>query len=70
MLNLIDRSVSDIINSSMSYVATFGDKLYYTNCNTHTVTCCDLHGTTQWEFKNNCVLPVMVVSMEIVVMTF
>ena len=59
MLNLSDESVSYLINSNMSgvyYVATFGDKLYYTNCDTHTVTCCDLHGTTQWEFKDNRVL--------------
>jgi DNA-binding beta-propeller fold protein YncE len=59
MLNLSDRSVSDIINSSMygvDYVATSGDKLYYTNTNTNTVICCDLHGTTQWEFKDNSVL--------------
>ena len=59
MLNLSDRSVSDIISSNMSnvcYVATSGDKLYYTNTNTNTVTCCDLHGTTQWEFKDNRVL--------------
>jgi DNA-binding beta-propeller fold protein YncE len=59
MLNLSDKSVSDIISSSMSgvyYVATSEDKLYYTNINTHTVTCCDLHGTTQWEFKDKCVL--------------
>jgi DNA-binding beta-propeller fold protein YncE len=58
MLNLSDRSVSDIISSSMSgvdYVATSGDKHYYTN--TNTVTCCDLHGTIQWEFKDNRVLP-------------
>ena len=55
MLNLSDRSVSDIISSNMSnvcYVATSGDKLYYTNTNTNTVTCCDLHGTTQWQFKD------------------
>jgi hypothetical protein len=59
MLNLDVRSVSDIISISMSYVyyvATSGDKLYYTNTNTHTVTCCDLHGTTQWEFKDERVL--------------
>ena len=59
MLNLSDRSVIDIISSDMTcvcYVATSGDKLYYTNCNTHTVTCCDLHGTTQWEFKDERVL--------------
>jgi DNA-binding beta-propeller fold protein YncE len=60
MLNLSDKSVTDIIKSEMSgvyYVATSGDKLYYTNLNTHTVTCCELHGTTQWEFKNIRVLP-------------
>jgi hypothetical protein len=59
MLNLNDKSVSDIINRDMSYViylATFGDKLYYTNWKTHTVTCCDLQGTTQWEFKDERVL--------------
>ena len=59
MLNLNDKSVSDIINRDMScveYVATFGDKLYYTNRKTHTVTCCDLQGTTQWEFKDERVL--------------
>jgi DNA-binding beta-propeller fold protein YncE len=59
MLSLSDKSVSDIINSDMSnfyYVATFGDKLYYTSWNTHTVTCCDLHGTTQWEFNDERVL--------------
>jgi hypothetical protein len=31
-------------------------KLYYTNRITHTVTCCDLQGTTQWEFKDERVL--------------
>jgi DNA-binding beta-propeller fold protein YncE len=59
MLNLSDRSVSEIISSDISgvnYVAISGDKLYYTNANTHTVTCCDLHGTTQWEFKDSRVL--------------
>ena len=59
MLNFNDKSVSDFINSDMSsvyYVATSGDKFYYTNWNTHTVTCCDIHGTTQWEFKDDRVL--------------
>jgi hypothetical protein len=59
MLNLSDNSVSNVISNTMSgvfYVATSGDKLYYTNNNTHTVTCCDLHGTTQWEFNDNHVL--------------
>jgi DNA-binding beta-propeller fold protein YncE len=59
MFNLNDKSISDIINSNMTgvyYVATSGDKLYYTNTDTHTVTCCDLHGTTQWEFNDKRVL--------------
>ena len=59
MFNLNDKSISNVINSDMSgvyYVATSGDKLYYTNTNTHFVTCCDLHGTTQWKFKNERVL--------------
>jgi WD40 repeat protein len=59
MLNLNDKSKSNVINSNMTgvdYVATSGDKLYYANNNTHTVTCCDLHGTTQWEFKDGRVL--------------
>ena len=59
MLNLSDKSVSNIINSKLSYVcyvATSGGKLYYTGHKIHTVTCCDLHGTTQWEFKDDIVL--------------
>jgi sugar lactone lactonase YvrE len=59
MFNLNDKSKSNVINSSMLgvyYVATSGDKLYYANINTDTVTCCDLHGTTQWEFKDTHVL--------------
>ena len=59
MINLSDKSVNDIINSKMSYadyVATSRDKLYYTTHVKHTVTCCDLRGTTQWEFKDAPVL--------------
>jgi hypothetical protein len=51
MLNLSDKSFTDIIQSNMSivyYLAIFGDKLYFTDYFTHTVTCCDLHSTTQW----------------------
>jgi sugar lactone lactonase YvrE len=40
----------------VDYVATSGDKLYYTSFYTGAVTCCDLHGTTQWEFKDQRVL--------------
>ena len=56
MLNLSDKSVSDIISINVYwvyYVATSSDKFYYTNFNIHTVTWCDLHGTTQWEFKDD-----------------
>ena len=59
MLNLSDKSVSDIIQSNMSsvyYVAASGDKLYYTNVKTDTVTCCNLQGTTQWEFNDKLIL--------------
>ena len=55
MISLIDKSVSDIITIDMNYVdyvATSGDKLYYTNLYTHTVTCCDLHDTIQWKFND------------------
>ena len=59
MFNLNDKSISSVINSDMSgvyYVATSGYKLYYKNYDTHFVTCCDLHGTTQWEFNDDRVL--------------
>jgi hypothetical protein len=59
MLNLSDNSVSDIINRDMPfvyYVATSEGKLYYTNYQNHTVTCCDLHGTILWEFNGEHVL--------------
>jgi hypothetical protein len=59
MLNLSDTSVSEITNSEMFYIyciATSGEKLYYTNCKSDTVTCCNLDGTTQWEFKDERVL--------------
>ena len=42
--------------SDLDYVATSRDKLYYTTFYKHTVTCCDLHGTTQWQFKDERVL--------------
>ena len=59
ILNLSERYVSDIISCYMAgvyHIATSGDKLYYTNSNTHAVKCCDLHGTTQWEFNDKRVL--------------
>jgi DNA-binding beta-propeller fold protein YncE len=59
MLSFSDKSVSDIISSNKSnvyYVATSGDKLYYTSWDTDIVTCCNLHGTKQWEFTDERVL--------------
>jgi DNA-binding beta-propeller fold protein YncE len=59
MVNLNDKSISNIIKSNMNgvyYLAISGAILYYANVNAHTVTCCDLHGTTQWKFKNERVL--------------
>ena len=50
MLSLSDKSVSDIINSERStvkYVATSVDKLYYPGYCTCTVRCCDLYGIAQ-----------------------
>ena len=41
--------------SSVDYVATSRDKLYYTTHHKHSVTCCDLRGTTQWEIKDELV---------------
>ena len=58
-VNITDKSVCDIINRDMTcayYVAASEDKLYYTNYQTQTVTCCDLHGTTQWEINSERVL--------------
>jgi hypothetical protein len=59
MLNLSDQSVCDIINFGTWHtgrVATSGYKLYYTNGIFDTVTCCDLHGTTHWEFRDENIL--------------
>ena len=59
MLDLSDKSVSDIIISDKFrafYVATSGDKLYYINRYNDTVTCCNLHGTTEWEFTDKRVI--------------
>ena len=38
--------------SGVYYVATFGDNRNYTNTDAHTVTCCDIHDSTKWEFKD------------------
>lgn len=42
--------------SSYSYIAAFANKLYYTNKNIHTVTCCDMTGRELRTFKDKSVL--------------
>ncbi|CAG2213998.1 unnamed protein product [Mytilus edulis] len=39
-----------------SYITAFEDKLYYTNRQHHTVTCCDMKGTNLWTFKKTSIL--------------
>jgi hypothetical protein len=40
----------------LSISITSGDKLYYINHYNDTVTCCNLHGTTEWEFTDKRVI--------------
>ncbi|XP_063404186.1 uncharacterized protein LOC134687657 [Mytilus trossulus] len=59
MISLSDESITNVSNNKIthcSYVATFGDKLLYTNCNDHSVTCCDYHGYILWTFCDKSVL--------------
>ncbi|CAG2248363.1 unnamed protein product [Mytilus edulis] len=59
MINLNDESIVNITKTKLplwSYVATFGDKIFYTNCNDDSVTCIDFQGNIQWVFKNERVL--------------
>ncbi|CAC5397610.1 unnamed protein product [Mytilus coruscus] len=59
MINLSDESTTNVINnipSSIAYVTTFGDKLFYTNCDNDSVTCCDYHGNIVWTFCDTSVL--------------
>ncbi|CAC5379973.1 unnamed protein product [Mytilus coruscus] len=39
-----------------AYVTAFADKLFFTNGNKNSVTCCDYHGNTLWSFRNTSVL--------------
>ncbi|CAG2216948.1 unnamed protein product [Mytilus edulis] len=53
MISLSDESVTNVINTKLSnfaYVTTFGDKLFYTNSDNDSVTCCDYHGNILWTF--------------------
>ncbi|XP_071136151.1 chromosome partition protein Smc-like [Mytilus edulis] len=53
MISLKDESITNVTSNKLSvfsYVATFRDKLFYTNSDTHSVTCCDYHGNILWTF--------------------
>lgn len=56
MINLIDESITNITNTCnytfyiYSYITTFKDKLFYTNLDEVSVTCCDYHGNILWNF--------------------
>ncbi|CAC5388608.1 unnamed protein product [Mytilus coruscus] len=59
MISLNDETITNVSNTKLpdfAYVTTFGDKLFYTNSDNHSVTCCDYHGTILWTFYDNNVL--------------
>ncbi|CAG2249869.1 unnamed protein product [Mytilus edulis] len=58
MISLNDETITNVNNTKLSglaYVTTFGDKLFYTNCN-DSVTCCDYHGHILWTFCDKSVV--------------
>ncbi|XP_071169026.1 transcription intermediary factor 1-alpha-like [Mytilus edulis] len=58
-VNMSDNCSSTLVNdntlSTRSYVATYKDKMFYTNNSKHTVTCCSLTGEKMWEYKDQLV---------------
>ncbi|XP_052064876.1 uncharacterized protein LOC127704718 isoform X2 [Mytilus californianus] len=61
MMNIRDKSVTNLVSSSMSrnaYITSFGNYIYYTDLDKSSVTCCDLRGKPRWTFKEEGVLPV------------
>ncbi|CAG2208904.1 unnamed protein product [Mytilus edulis] len=55
MISLSDESITNITYNKLSifaYVTAFGDRLFYTNYDHHTVTCCDYHGKILWTFHD------------------
>lgn len=58
-INLEDESVTRIMIDKMSshvYIATFDEKLFYTDNNTDSVNCCDIQGNIKWTFSDNSAL--------------
>lgn len=59
MINLRDESNITIANNKLSdfaYVTTFADKLFDTNDENNSVTCCDYNGNILWTFCDDSVL--------------
>ena len=60
MMKLSDDKVTTLVKQRElpynSYIATCGNKIYHTNCNTSTVTCYMLKGGKLWEYKDVSVL--------------
>ncbi|XP_071123276.1 uncharacterized protein [Mytilus edulis] len=57
--NLNDDSIVNVTKAKvtdLSYVATFRDNIFYTDCNDGNVTCIDFQGNVQWVFENESVL--------------
>ncbi|CAC5401312.1 unnamed protein product [Mytilus coruscus] len=59
VISCTDYSVTTIPNTVLpefSYVSTHADKIFFTNPNKNTVSCCLYSGTQVWEFKDENVL--------------
>ncbi|XP_063400242.1 uncharacterized protein LOC134684863 [Mytilus trossulus] len=55
MISSIDYSITTVPNTVLpwfSYVSTYACKIFFTNPNKHTVSCCLYDGTPLWEFKD------------------
>lgn len=59
VISFTDYRISTIPNtllSYLSYVATHADKIFFTNIDKNSVTCCSYTGTLMWEFRDVCIL--------------
>lgn len=59
VISCTDYSITTIPNTvlpELSYVATYANKIFFTNSTKHTVTCCLFNGTPVWEFTNEGIL--------------
>ncbi|XP_052065266.1 uncharacterized protein LOC127705046 isoform X2 [Mytilus californianus] len=59
VISCIDYNITTIPNTVLpefSYVSTHADKIFFTNPNKNTVSCCLYSGTQVWEFKDKSVL--------------